>query len=265
MHAESKSSKDKKLVDWMHICGTSYRMVLPNKNDDPKGEEAPFKIYKLDPRYSFVVYYNGLGEEPLMGVKYVTKSDNSVIYSVYTKDYYYEIENGALKKSEPHTIGYIPIVEYPLNESRLGAFEIVLTMLDAINLVDSNRVDGIEQFVQALMMFKGVDIDEDDFKKLKDLGGIKVPPEGDVKYLIQELNQSETQTLKKDLYDTVLTLCGMPNRNGGSSTSDTGSAVIMRDGWSSAEARAQDTEEMFRQAGIQLEFACEQVLEYERQ
>ena len=50
------------------------------------------------------------------------------------------------------------------------------------------------------------------------------------------------------MYDTVLTICGMPNRNGGSSTSDTGSAVIMRDGWSAAEARAKDTELMFKQS-----------------
>jgi len=48
------------------------------------------------------------------------------------------------------------------------------------------------------------------------------------------------------MYQTVLTICGMPNRNGGSSTSDTGSAVIMRDGWSAAEARAKDTELMFK-------------------
>lgn len=34
----------------------------------------------------------------------------------------------------------------------------------------------------------------------------------------------------------------MPNRNGNASTSDTGSAVIMRDGWSDAEARAKDSE-----------------------
>jgi hypothetical protein len=40
----------------------------------------------------------------------------------------------------------------------------------------------------------------------------------------------------------------MPNRNGGSSTSDTGSAVIMRDGWSDAEARAQSTEDMFKES-----------------
>ena len=40
----------------------------------------------------------------------------------------------------------------------------------------------------------------------------------------------------------------MPNRNGGSSTSDTGSAVIMRDGWSAAEARAKDSERMFKKS-----------------
>jgi hypothetical protein len=48
------------------------------------------------------------------------------------------------------------------------------------------------------------------------------------------------------MYQTVLVIVGMPNRNGGSSTSDTGSAVIMRDGWSDAEARAKDTELMFK-------------------
>jgi hypothetical protein len=40
----------------------------------------------------------------------------------------------------------------------------------------------------------------------------------------------------------------MPNRNGGSSTSDTGSAVLLRDGWSLAESRAKDSELMFKRS-----------------
>ena len=91
-----------------------------------------------------------------------------------------------------------------------------------------------------------MDIESEDFKALKENGGLKVPLEGDAKYLVQELNQTQTQTLVDYMYQTVLTICGMPNRNGGSSTSDTGSAVIMRDGWSAAEARAKDTELMFK-------------------
>lgn len=51
-----------------------------------------------------------------------------------------------------------------------------------------------------------------------------------------------------NLHDKILTICGMPNRNGGSSTSDTGQATIMRDGWKDAESRAQDSEDMFRRS-----------------
>ena len=70
----------------------------------------------------------------------------------------------------------------------------------------------------------------------------------EVSYLTSTLNQGETQTLVDHMYQTVLTICGMPNRNGGTSTSDTGSAVIMRDGWSAAEARAKDSELMFKKS-----------------
>ena len=244
--AEDKAAQDKELADWFTICGTAFRMVLP---DDPGDEdEAPFEIYTLDPRYTYVVYHSGLGNKPVMAVKYVETVEHGIIFSVYTETEYFEIQDGKIVKNEPHTLGAIPIIEYPANTARLGAFEIVLPLLDAINEVNSNRLDGVEQFIQAFLMFKGVDIDNEDFKALKALGGLKLPADGDAKYLAQELNQTQTQTLVDYLYQTVLTICGMPNRNGGSSTSDTGSAVIMRDGWSAAEARAKDTELMFKKS-----------------
>ena len=42
-----------------------------------------------------------------------------------------------------------------------------------------------------------------------------------------------------------MNITGMPNRNGGSSTSDTGQATIFRDGWHDAESRACDSEKLF--------------------
>ena len=242
--AEDKAAKDKELADWFTICGTSYRMVLPDATGDV--DEAPFEIYTLDPRYTFVVYHSGLGNKRKMAVKYIVLEDGDVLYSVYTDKWYFEIKKDKIVKSQPHSLGCVPIIEYPANTARLGSFEIVLPLLDAINEVGSNRLDGVEQFIQAILMLKGVDIDSEDFKVLKEQGGLKVPIEGDAEYLVQELNQTQTQTLVDYMYQTVLTICGMPNRNGGSSTSDTGSAVIMRDGWSAAEARAKDTELMFK-------------------
>lgn len=246
--SEDKAVKDKEIADWFTICGTSFRMILPDAEDEK--DEAPFEIYTLDPRNTFVVYHNGLGNKPVMGVTYVTQSDNSVVYSVYTKNKLFTItDNGDKDVDEKdHICGCIPIIEYPANTARLGAFETVLPILDALNELSSNRLDGVEQFVQALLMFKGVDIEKEDYLALRDEGGIVVPPDGDVKYITQELNQTQTQTFVDYLYQRVLTVCEMPNRNGGSSTSDTGAAVIMRDGWQAAEAYAKNTELMFKQS-----------------
>lgn len=252
MSGEDKAAKDKELADWSHISGTSFRMVLPDDNAGVDPDEAPFEIYTLDPRFAFVVYHNSLGQPPVMGVMSIEREDG-IIYSVYTKDHYYEIkDNDEIVKDEEQVFG-IPIIEYPANTARLGAFEVVLPLLDAINNVDSNRLDGVEQFIQALLLFHNVDISAKDFVDLKKEGALKFKDidaqlKAEIKYLVEEMNQQQTQTLVDHLYDTVLTICGMPNRNGGSSTSDTGTAVIFRDGWSAAEARAKDSELIFKQS-----------------
>lgn len=250
--AEEKPAKDKELADWFHICGTSFRMVLP---DEMAGEndESPFEIYTLDPRNTFVVYNNGLGNKPILGVKYVVDENGVVHYSCYSDHEYFEIVESKVISYDTHILGEIPIIEYPLNMARIGAFELVIPLLDAINLTDSNRLDGVEQFIQALMLFHNVDISSEDFDELRERGAIKfkdIDPQlkAEINYLVSNLNQGETQTLVDHMYQTVLTICGMPNRNGGSSTSDTGSAVIMRDGWSAAEARAKDSELMFKKS-----------------
>ena len=250
--AEEKPAKDKELADWFHICGTSFRMVLP---DEMAGEddESPFEIYTLDPRNTFVVYNNGLGNKPILGVKYVVDENGVVHYSCYSDHEYFEIVESKVISYDTHILGEIPIIEYPLNMARIGAFELVIPLLDAINLTDSNRLDGVEQFIQALMLFHNVDISSEDFDELRERGAIKfkdIDPQlkAEINYLVSNLNQGETQTLVDHMYQTVLTICGMPKRNGGSSTSDTGSAVIMRDGWSAAEARAKDSELMFKKS-----------------
>ena len=250
MFSENKATQDKEIVEWQMICGTAYRLVLPDERDDE--DEAPFELFTLDPRDTFVVYSSEVGNKPMFAVKYRTDSESNRICSVYSADWYWRIVGDKIVESRAHALGMIPIFEYPANNAKLGAFEIVLPMLDAINTVASNRLDGVEQFIQAFVKFVNCDIDEEQFKALKDLGAIKVKSidgsAADVSIVTQELNQVQTQTLVDYLYQTVLTICGMPNRNGGSSTSDTGAAVIMRDGWSLAESRAKDSELMFKQA-----------------
>ena len=250
MFAEDKASQDQEIVEWQMICGTAYRMVLPDDAEDL--DEAPFEMYTLDPRNTFIVYSSEIGNEPLMAVKYYVDDTNVTHYSIYTKNMYYVVDGDLLTGATPHALYDIPIIEYPANNSRLGSFEIVLPLLDAMNSVASNRMDGVEQLVQAFIKFINCDISKEEYQEFLELGAIKVKSvdgqAADVGVVTTELNQTQSQTLKDDYYNAMLTICGMPNRNGSKSTSDTGAAVVLRDGWSDAEARAKDSENVFKRA-----------------
>ena len=251
MFAEDKATQDQEIVEWQMICGTAFRLVLPDTPGDE--DEAPFEMYTLDPRDTFIVYSNDIGNKPLMAVKYARDEETQVTtYSVYTENRYFLIEDTIVKENKPHALDMIPIFEYPANNARLGSFEIVLPLLDMINNIESNRMDGMEQTIQAFIKFVNCDITAEDFTQLKELGAIKVKSvdgaNADVDIVTNDLNQDQSQTLKEDCYNAILTICGMPNRNGGSSTSDTGAAVLLRDGWSLAEARAKDSEHIFKKS-----------------
>lgn len=107
MFAEDKASQDQEIVEWQMICGTAFRLVLP----DARGEEdeSPFELYTLDPRDTFVVYSNEIGNKPLMAVKYSKDDDEITRYSIYTENRYYLVEDGILKESTPHALNMIPI------------------------------------------------------------------------------------------------------------------------------------------------------------
>lgn len=255
MYAQDKASNDKDLATWFYVCGIGYRMILPDNMLTEANEESPFEIDVLDPRFTFVVYKHDFGREPMIGVRIITRLDAQGnverLYCGYTKTHYFECTENKIEKWEAHPLGAIPIFEYRANMALLGAFEPVIPLLDAINNIASNRLDGIEQFVQAFFKFVNCDIDEEKFKALKDLGAIKIKSvdgqQADVDIVSQELSQTETQTLVDYLYTQVLTICGLPTTNrsqGGSS--DNGVAVILRQGWEQCEARARDTELLFK-------------------
>lgn len=259
MRTEGKANKDKSLIEWDMICGTAYRLVLPDSQYEDDTEDAPFEFYTLDPRNTFVIYNNKVDHKPIAGVYYVIDDDKDSIkhFSVYTPTRYFEIDDNKIVKDEPHGLGRIPIIEYPANNSRMGAFEPVLPLLDAINNVDSNRIDGIEQFIQSLIILYNCSLpDGENATSLQAKGLLELKSVGDnkadIKILSEQLNQNETQTLKDDMYQTVLTIVGMPSQgNGKTGDSSNNGAVILKNGWQGAEARAKDSELMFKESEVE--------------
>lgn len=251
---EFKSANDKEIIFWQNVCGTGYRMVLPDNEKDEN--ECPFTLYALDPTDAFVVYRNDYTKKPIMGVYITVDELNNKYYNCYTENKFYVVKNLLeIIEIADNTLGLIPIVEYPSNEARMGAFEPVLSLLDAKNTIASNRVDGIEQFIQALMVAVNVDFPEgttaEDIKKagmlvLKTIGDGAHP---DIKILSEQLNQTETQTLVDYLDFLIDKIVGMPSTsNGNTSDSSNNGAVILKNGWQGAEARAKESEIIFKKS-----------------
>lgn len=259
-----KETGDIELGTWLNICGIGFEIALPKSDVESEEEQtsSPYIRRTLDPREAFVVYYNGIEKIPVMGVKVIDTSDTDVLYNklycVYTETSYYEIPDtevlsGKLPYEKPNPIGLVPITEYQANLARRGRLEPVIPIMDALNILASNRMDGIEQFIQSILLLRNIDLSGEDVEKLSQFGAIKykdVDPStpGEVRYITAELNQEGAQTLKEDLYESLLIISGMPNRNGGSSTSDTGQAVIYRDGYFAAEVKARETEKFYYRA-----------------
>lgn len=244
-----KAACDKKLGEWILTAGVGYRMTLPNDSWTADGDEAPFSMYSLKPSQTFVMRSTTVDEKEIAGVYVIEREHGEKVFSVYTETAYYEFtefENNVTTK--PNTLGMIPIVEYPAEESRLGVFEVVMDLLAALDELQSNRMDDIVQTVNSILAILGGEVSKEVADKLDEYKMLNLPEGVDAKYLIANLSQADVQTLKNDIIDAIVNITGIPNRNGGSSTSDTGTAVIMRDGWQAAEARAKGIEAMFKES-----------------
>ena len=269
MLSEGKQTLDLNLAYKMFVCGVAYRLVYhDSKKSDEYLDEAPFEIAIPDVENTFVVRYNDARKPVVMGVTYVYRDPpmNAVEYTVYTPNVTYTIEGlpyttgmeSGLKITNEvrHNFGQVSLIEYPCNPDYMGAFEVVLPLLDAMSLTLSNQLDGLEQFIQALMVFDGVDISREDFMSLKDLGAIKLPATQNgggggkkLYYLNEQLDQSQTNSLLHSMEQIVLQIVGMPSQ-GDASTGDSSNngAVIMRNGWWHAESRALQTQTMWKKA-----------------
>ena len=191
MSDADKAACDNELAEWMYVGGTSYRLTLPNTAWVKDGDESPFKLYSLDPRQTFVVYSNSVDHKPMMAVYYVEKQESAEkVYSVYTENSYFEVQEFGDVTEEPHVLGMLPVQEYPADSARLGVYEIVVPLLDALDELQSNRMDDIVQFVNSFLAILGGQLDEETYRKLNEWKTLCLPEGVDAKYLSTPMNQN---------------------------------------------------------------------------
>ena len=251
MDSESKQEVDIDICRWRSICGTAYRFI---GNDEGQGElldESDFYLSSENPMYTFIVYYSN--DRPAFSCQIGEDENGGEIYYCFTKNWWFHIQNGEIFESGINGNRAIPVIEYPNNARRLSDIEITLPITDAINTLQSDRINGIEQFVSAWVKFVNCEIDEEKFKKMRQEGALVVKSnngtdnKADVDIMTSELNQSEGQIVFTDLFEKFLSIQGLANRQSNTG-GDTGSAVELRNGHYDAGLRTAINEPILKKS-----------------
>ena len=259
---QDKATKDMLMGNNMLTTGLGYMMVYPARDDD---EYSPFELMVLDPETTFVVYSNNAYHEPMLAVTFFVNADGSVRTTCYSKDYFFELSkpsNAIDFTAEPkvmtNVVGAIPIIEFEMTD-RMGVFEKALPILDALNLIGSDRVNSIVQFVQSILWFHNCMLDDEAMKEIKN--GEKTSAiiftknedgkQANIKYISEPLNQTETQSLVDYYQSQLLQITSTPSWQEASGGSTTG-AMQLSNGWQCLELSAKIVEAHYATAARKL-------------
>ncbi|MGG7059849.1 phage portal protein [Clostridium tertium] len=211
-----EDSHNNELALDLSIFGVGYELLYMNN------EEVPYpELAVVSPLNSFVVVDSTVKHKPMFGVTYFPKFDidnnlKGYDVNVYTEDYITHYfftnltsESADIDDPEEHYFNGIPLIEYKNNKKFKGDFEGVITLIDAYNLLQSDRVNDKEQVVDALLAVIGASLGDDTDEKvetaklLKELKIIELDQGGDAKWLVKNLNETEIEVLKKSLKDDI--------------------------------------------------------------
>ena len=210
-----EDSHNNELAQDLSILGVGYELLY--MSDD----EVPYpQLAVVSPFNSFLICDTTVQHKPIFAVNYLPKYNIEDVQegwniTVYTEDKIYETHTPTLTvnqynwEEKDHYFKGIPLIEYKNNKQLKGDFEGVTTLIDAYNLLQSDRVNDKEQVVDALLAVIGASLGDNEEEKiktaklLKEMKIIELDEGGDAKWLVKNLNETEIEVLKKSLKDDI--------------------------------------------------------------
>lgn len=244
MDGMSIQKHDSELEKDLSTFGVGYELLYldsvqesnsENQDDSQVEKLVQIKAEKIDPRAVVIVTDDTVEHNPLFAIyaqqkKDIDGLDDGYLISVYTKHYVisYRTHTNSMQlasnedgRQEPEInyFGDVPIIEYRNNEERQGDFEQQISLIDAYNLIQSDRVSDKEAFVDAILIFYGFGIDDKDPETVQGLrtGFINFAPsksEGaSAEWLTKTLDENQVEVLKKSIEDDIHKTSYVPNMN----------------------------------------------------
>lgn len=244
---------DTELARDLSIFGIGIEYVYQDK-------EGNTKSTNLDPRTAFLIVDDTVEENTLLGVHRIKKRDinNKEIgenLKVITDDtvYTYEFKNNVLNliNEEVNIFNQVPMIEYWNKVNQKGDFESVVSLINAYNLLQSDRVNDKEQYVDSLLVLYGTlagDNSEEKLKtarELKRLGLLELSEGDKVEYLSKTFHEADVELLKKSIIEDIHKISKVPNLTDENFAGNS-SGVAMKYKLLGLEQLAQTKEEYYR-------------------
>lgn len=213
---QTMNDNDSEIAKNCAIFGLQYEYVFANEDAEPESAI-------LDVRNTIIAYDNTIKHNKMFAVNYrpnfkkptdtspeyydVIFVDNRVV-----RNYRLKGDNLILENEEVHAFKEVPMIEFVNNKDYLGDFETVVSLIDAYNLIQSDRVNDREQLVDAILCFYGMKFTPEQMAELKEHRMISnIPMDGKIEYLIKTLNESDTDILRKNIENDIHKISMTPN------------------------------------------------------
>ncbi len=182
------------------IYGRAYELLYHDSS-----KSVRFK--SIDPECVIMIYDDTLEEELLYAIRYypsysLDRDDYDSIIEVYSESNVKVYHGRSIKEGielineYEHFFGLVPIVEYKNNEDLIGDFELVVSLIDAYDKLESDSQNDFEYFCDAYLALYGMDADEDDTKKMKQNRVLVLENGTKAEWLIKDVNDTQIENLK---------------------------------------------------------------------
>lgn len=205
------------------IFGSCYELTY--MSSDPKPEPRLARLSSLN---TFVVYDDTVEQKPVFAVYYYPIRNESGNITKYKGCCYTDksFRSFTLSSSlsllsvgapEPHWFGIVPINEIYNDGRRSGDFEQVTSLIDAYNLLQSDRVNDKEQFTDAILLITGTTLgDTDDESRatvqaIKENKVIELPDGATAQYLIRQFDEGSVEVLQRRLEQSIHKISKTPD------------------------------------------------------
>ena len=201
---------DTEIATNLSIKGLEYEYVYNDEEGNPKSSISLAQN-------TILVRDDTVEHNKLFGFIYESDEKDHQKYYITLVDeekkYKYILigNNLILEEEEEHFFGDVPIIQYRNNPEGQGDFEPVLSLIDAYNLLQSDRLNDKEQLVDAILLIKGSQLDEEDLKTLKKFRALTLGEGESAEYLIKQLNEADTDVLRQVIEQDIHKVSMTPN------------------------------------------------------